>query len=174
VATAVLRLGLNLPTALYSIYWIRHLDASDLWIGWRATAASLALIVGYWLWGRVASQKGHHLVLMACTVGTGLYPALTAFVPDQVWLPLVALVYGFFVTGIDISIFDTLLHVCPPDKRASYVALNTFFANLVIFLAPMLGSLLDRWLDIRVVFFVAGGVHLLAALLFRLLHIAAD
>jgi MFS family permease len=174
MATAVLRLGLNLPVALYSIYWIRHLDASDLWIGWRATASSLALIVGYYLWGRVASRRGHHLVLMVCTVGVGLYPALTALVSDQVLLPLVALVYGFFVTGIDISIFDTLLHVCPPGKRASYVALNTFSANLVISVAPMLGSLLDRWLDIRTVFYIAGSVHLVAALLFQLLHVATD
>jgi Na+/melibiose symporter-like transporter len=174
LATAVLRLALNLPVALYSIYWIRYLDASDQWIGWRATASSLALIVGYYLWGRVASRKGHHLVLIACTVGVGLYPALTALVTDQVWLPVVAIVYGFFVTGIDISIFDTLLHVCPPERRASYVALNTLLANFVIFLAPLLGSMLDRWLDIRVVFWVAGSVHLLAALLFRLLHVAAD
>jgi MFS family permease len=174
LATAVLRLALNLPVALYSIYWIRYLDASDQWIGWRATASSLALIAGYYLWGRVASRKGHHLVLIACTVGVGLYPALTALVTDQVWLPVVAIVYGFFVTGIDISIFDTLLHVCPPERRASYVALNTLLANLVIFLAPLLGSLLDRWLDIRVVFWFAGGIHVLAALLFRLLHVAAD
>jgi MFS family permease len=174
LATAVLRLALNLPVALYSIYWIRYLDASDQWIGWRATASSLALIVGYYLWGRIASRKGHNRVLVACTLGVGLYPVLTALVTDQVWLPLVAIVYGFFVTGIDISIFDTLLHVCPPERRASYVALNTFLANLVIFAAPLLGSLLDRWLDIRVVFWVAGGVHVLAALLLRLLHVAAD
>jgi MFS family permease len=174
LATAVLRLALNMPVALYSIYWIRHLDASDLWIGWRATASSLALIVGYYLWGRVASRKGHHLVLVACTIGVGLYPVLTAFVGDQVWLPLVGVVYGFFVTGIDLSFFDTLLHVCPPDRRASYIALNTFFANLMIFVAPMLGSLLDRWLNIRAVFFIAGGVHLLAVLLFRLLRVATD
>lgn len=174
LATAVLRLGLNMPVALYSIYWIRHLGASDLWIGWQATASSLALIVGYYLWGRVASRKGHHLVLVACTVGVGLYPVLTAFVTDQVWLPLVGVVYGFFVTGIDLAFFDTLLHVCPPDRRASYIALNTFFANLMIFGAPMLGSLLDRWLGTRMVFFIAGGAHLLAVLMFRLLRVAAD
>jgi hypothetical protein len=52
--------------------------------------------------------------------------------------------------------------------------LNTFFANLVNFAAPMLDSLLDRWLDIRVVFFIVGGVHLVAALLFRLLGVAVD
>ena len=47
MTTSVLRLGLNLCTALYSIYWIRHLDASDLWISYQATANKLALIVGY-------------------------------------------------------------------------------------------------------------------------------
>ncbi len=35
LTTFVLRFGLNLPAALYSIYWIRRLDASDLWIGCR-------------------------------------------------------------------------------------------------------------------------------------------
>ena len=64
--------------------------------------------------------------------------------------------------------------MCPPQRRASYVALNTLLANLVIFAAPLLGSLLDRWLDIRVVLWIAGGIHVLAALLFRLLHVAAD
>ena len=41
------------------------------------------------------------------------------------------------ITGIDISIFDTLLHVCPPERRASYVALNTFLANLVTSEMPL-------------------------------------
>ena len=170
----VLRFGLHLPAALYSIYWVRHLNASDAWIGWRATASSLALIVGYLLWGRVASRKGHHLVLLACTIAVGSYPVLTALTPSQAWLPLVALVFGFFITGIDVSIFDTLLSVCPDDKRPSFVAVNTLCANLAIFLAPMAGSLLTQWLDIRVVFFIAGGFHLLAALLFRLLRVAAE
>ena len=111
---------------------------------------------------------------MVCTIGVGFYPVLMGLILAQVWLPLVALVRGFFVTGIDISFFDTLLHVCPPEKRSGFVALNTVFANLAIFLAPMAGSRLTNWLDIRVVFFVAGGVHLLAALLFRLFQVAAD
>lgn len=174
LTTFVLRMGLNLPVALYSVYWIRHLDASDLWIGWRTTASSLALIVGYYLWGKIAARRGHHLVLVACTAGVGLYPVLTGLVPSQAWLPLVALVYGFFVTGIDLAFFDTLLHVCPARKRSNFIAVNVVFANLAIFAAPMLGSLLTRWLDIRTVFFVAGGIHLLSVLLFRVFRIAMD
>ena len=169
--TFVLRLGLNLPTALYSIFWVRHLNASDEWIGWRSTASSLALVVGYLFWGRVASRKGHHGVLMVCTIAVALYPVLTAITPSQVWLPAVALVYGLFITGIDIAFFDTLLHICPSENRSSFIALNTVFAHVAVFLGPMVGSLLGEWLDIRAVFYIAGGIHLLAALLFQLLRV---
>ena len=174
LTTFVLRFGLNLPTALYSIYWIRNLNASDLWIGWRGTASSLALVVGYFAWGRIAGRKGHHPVLLACTLGLGLYPVLTALVRTQTLLPLVALVFGFFVTGIDLAFFDTLLHICPPKKRASFVAVNLVFADLAIFVAPMAGSLLTRWVDIRTLFYVAGAFHVLALLLFWLFRIGVE
>ncbi len=174
LTTFVLRFGLNLPAALYSIYWIRTLKASDLWIGWRGTASSLALVVGYFTWGRIASRKGHHPVLLACTLGMGLYPVLTALVRTQTLLPLVAIVFGFFVTGIDLAFFDTLLHICPAKKRASFVAVNLVFADLALFVAPMTGSLLTRWVDIRTLFFVAGGIHLLALVLFWLFRTGAE
>ena len=166
LTTMVLRLGLNLPTALYTIYWIRKLDASDLWIGWQATAGKLALIGGYFLWGRVVSRKGHHLPLLVCTLGLGLYPALMGFVTDPVWLPAIAVVQGFFVTGIDLAFFDTLLAVCPAERRPSYIALNTMLSSLAIFIAPLVGSLLADWLDIRAVFWIAAGVHVVSAVLF--------
>jgi MFS family permease len=132
------------------------------------------LIAGYFLWGRVAARKGHHLVLMACTLGVGLYPVATAIVPAQVWLPLVAVVQGFFVTGIDLAFFDTLLHVCPADRRPSFIAVNSVFMHLAMTLAPLAGSLLADWLGIRTVLFLAGGIHLLSAVLFWLFRIADD
>jgi MFS family permease len=174
LTTLVLRLGANLPTALYSIYWIRRLGASDLWIGWQSTAGMLALIVGYFVWGRIVNRKGHHLALLICTVGVGFYPALMGLVSDQVWLPAIAIVQGFFVTGIDLSFFDTLLAVCPPGRRPSFIALNTMLSSLAIFVAPMVGSLLAGLMDIRAVFYVAASVHLVAALLFWRFRVAVD
>jgi MFS family permease len=166
LTTSVLRLGLNLPSALYSIYWIRTLDASDLWISYQATASKLALIVGYFLWGRVVSRWGHHVPLLICTACVGLYPALMALVPNQFWLPAVAIVQGFFVTGIDLCIFDTMLGLCGTQNRARLIAVNTLLASATLFLAPMLGSVLAGWMDIRWVFVIAMGIHLAAAGLF--------
>lgn len=174
LTASVLRFGLHLPAALYSIYWIRHLGASDLWIGWQATAGKLALIVGYFVWGIVATRRGHFLALFACTIGLGLYPALTAVVPAQSWLPLVALVQGFFVTGIDLAFFNTLLHVCPADRRPSFVAVNSVFVYLAMSLAPIAGSALADCLDIRTVLLLSGAIHLLAAVLFWLFRVADD
>ncbi|MEJ5310342.1 MAG: MFS transporter [Anaerolineae bacterium] len=166
IAATALRLGANLPSALYTIYWIRYLGASDLWIGWQATAGKLALIVGYIVWGRLISRKGYLAPLLICSTLLGLYPVLTGLARDQLWLPLIAIVQGFFTTGVDIAFFDTLLVVSPTERRPSFIALNTMLANLTIFCAPLMGNFLADWVGIPVVFFIAGGFHILTAVLF--------
>ena len=45
-------------------------------------------------------------------------------------------------------------------------------ASLMIFLSPMLGSALADRIGIRAVFFIAGGVHVVAMLLFWRFRIA--
>lgn len=170
----VLRLALNLPVALYSIYWIRELNASDLWIGWRATANRLAMIVGYSLWGKVVQRKGYTIPLLVCTLGVGLAPVFTAFIPGETWLPAIAIIQGLFITGMNLSTFDTLFAVCPADRRPTFFAVNTMLASLMIFLSPMLGSALADRIGIRGVFYIAGGVHVVAMLLFWRFRIAAE
>ncbi len=166
IAATVLRFGVNLPSALYTIYWIRNLGASDLWIGWQATVGKLALIVGYIIWGRLISRKGYRAPLLICSTLLGLYPVLTGLAQDQLWLPLIAVVQGFFTTGVDIAFFDTLLAVSPTERRPSFIALNTMLASLTIFFAPLVGNFLADWVGIPIVFFIAGGFHVLTAVLF--------
>lgn len=173
LATSVLRMGMNLPMALYSIYWIRELAASDLWIGWQSTTNHLATIAGYLFWGRIISRKGYFRPLLICAAGMSLYPVLTGLAPSEVWLPLISIANGFFITGVNIAFLDTLLAVCPEDRRPSLIATNTMLASLTIFAAPLLGSFLADRMSIRAVFFIAGGVNLAAALLFWALRIAA-
>ncbi len=171
---SVLRLALNLPVALYSIYWIRELNTSDLWIGWRATASRLAMIGGYFLWGKVVQRRGYVIPLLVCTLGVGLTPVLTAFIPGQTWLPAIAVIQGFFITGMNLSTFDILFAVCPADRRPTFFAVNTLSASLMIFLAPMLGSALADRIGIRPVFFITGGIHVVAMVLFWRFRVAAE
>jgi MFS family permease len=166
LSTFVYRLGMTLPAALFPIFWVDDLGASDTWIGIRAMAGQAALVVSYALWGRLAGRSGHHMVMIACGVGFAVYPALTGLVPSPFWLVPVALVWGFFAGGIDVSFFEGLVDAIPADQRLTFAAVNTAFANLSILIGPLLGILLVELIGMRTAFFVSGAVCLVGAFLF--------
>ena len=155
--------GLYLPTALYAIYRINNLGASNTWIGLLSMAQSAVTIVAYFYWGRVASRRGNRLVLLISSLGVVLYPVLTGLSLRIEPLLLASVVGGIFGAGFNLSFFNTLLEVCPQERRPSFVALHTTLINVAAFLAPLLGTSLANLLDIRVVFFIAGAVRLLGA-----------
>ena len=167
----VFQWGLYLPSALYAIYRVKNLGASDTWIGLLSMAMSAVTVVAYFYWGRVISRKGNRFVLVTSSLGALLYPVLTGLSSRIEPLLLASVVGGIFGAGFNLSFFNTLLEVCPQERLPSYVALNTTLINVAAFLAPLLGASLANRLDIRVVFFIAGAVRLLGAGFFYLLLI---
>ena len=157
----VFQWGLYLPSALYAIYRVRNLGASDTWIGLLSMTQSAVTIVTYLYWGRVASRRGNRRVLLISSLGMVLYPVLTGLSPRVELLLLPSIIAGIFGAGFNLSFFNTLLEVCPQERRPSYVAINTTLINVAAFLAPLLGTSLPNLLDIRVVFFIAGALRLL-------------
>jgi len=164
-ATFVLRLGIALPVALYSIYWVQNLQASDSMIGLRTTAGQIALVAGYFLLGRVASRKGHRTILLGSAAALALYPIATALSPSAGWLVPAALLWGFATSGMNISFFEVLFETAPPQKRPSFVAVYVMSANLANVVGPMIGALLMAQLGIHVAFMIAGGLHVAGAAL---------
>ncbi len=155
--------GLNLPTALYAIYRVKNLGASDTWIGLLSMTLNATTILAYFYWGRVTSRKGNRLVLLVSSLGAVLFPVLTGLSPRIEPLLLVSVIGGIFGAGFNLSFFNILLEVCPQERRPSYLAINTTLINVAAFLSPLLGASLANLLDIRVAFFVAGAVRLLGA-----------
>lgn len=172
LSTLVYRIGLNLPVALFPIFWVQNLQASDTTIGLRAMAGNAALVLAYFLWGRAAARWGHRWVLLLSSVGLSIYPILTAAVTSPDLLVPVAIVWGAFAGGIDIAFFETLLRSCPEGRRTSFVAANSAFANFAIFVAPIVGTLLLGVLDIRAVLVLAGVVSFAGAALFYVMAVA--
>ena len=167
----VFQWGLYLPSALYAIYRVKNLGASDTWIGLLSMTQSAVTIVAYLYWGRVASRKGSRRVLLISSLGVVLYPVLTGLSPRVELLLLPSIIAGIFGAGFNLSFFNTLLEVCPQERLPSYVALNTTVINVAAFLAPLLGISLANFLDIRIALCIAGGVRLLGAGFFYLLLI---
>ncbi len=174
LASFVYRIGLNLPVALYSIYAVREAHASNTIIGLQSTAGNLALVASYLFWGQLAARRGHRIVLLAATAGLSFYPLATSLVVDAVWLIPATLIWGTFASGIDVSFFESLLHTCPSDRLQTFIAVNSAIANLVIFLAPIAGTVLADLLGIRFALVGAGAISLIGSTLFYILNVANE
>ena len=165
LATLGFRLALYVPYALFSIYWVDNLQASDTVIGLRGGVGYAALAVGYILWGRWSRQWGDRIVLLISGLLFGSYPVVTALLPTPDYLPLAAVLWGLAGSGIDIGLFAMMMAVSPEDKRPRFVAATYVLSSITSFIGPMLGAALAEIVDVRSALFVGGGLQLATALL---------
>jgi MFS family permease len=166
VATFVYQVAMSLPAPLYNIYFVRHLQATDGWIGLRSTIASLTPILAYRFWPRLVKRWGDRAVLALCVpltvilpLGTGLFQSLT---PQL----LVIACFGLFGPAVFLTRYNILLRVSPVDNRPTAIGVFAIIANIAAFVAPLLGVQLMNLLGIRNVFFLAAAVRVVGALLF--------
>ncbi len=162
-AIFVFHWGLYLPRALYSIYRVRDLHASDAWVGFLATVFSATTILSYLWWGKVTEKRGNRLVLIVSGLGLALYPMLMGLSPCLEPLIVVSVIGGVFSAGYNLSSFNFMLEVCPPERRPSYVAIYTSLVNVTACLAPLLGTFLTDLSSVRMALLIAGGVRLIGA-----------
>ncbi len=158
--------GLYLPSALYAIYRVKTLGASDTWIGLLSMVQSAVTIWAYFYWGRAIHRQGNRSVLVISSLGLMLFPVLTGLSTRVEPLLIPSIAAGFFTAGFNLSFFNTSLEVCPQERRPSYLAINTTLINVAAFLAPLLGTSLANLLDIRLALFIAGAMRVLGAGLF--------
>ena len=162
----VLQWAMSLPMALYSIYYVRYLNASDGWIGLRSTLASLAPLIGYRFWPQIIDRWGTRRVLAFGASATMLFPLLTGLSRSLTALLIVQVVYGLLAPAMTLGRYNTLLKICPVEHRPSYIAGHAIVLNVASFLAPMLGVQLLEVIGINAVFFIAAGIRLTSGLLF--------
>jgi MFS family permease len=166
-ATFVYTFAMTLPSPLYSIYFVKYLQASDGWIGLRSTILSLTPILAYRLWPKLVQHWGDRAVLLLCApltvilpLGTGLFQSLLPQLFVVAWMGLVG-------PGAELARYNMLLRLCPPGRRPMAIGVFAIIANVATFVAPLLGAQLVGIAGIRYVFFLSAGIRLVGALLFR-------
>ena len=162
-AIVVFHWGLYLPVPLYSIYRVRDLHASDAWVGLLATVLSAATILSYFWWSKITEKRGNRWMLIVSSLGLALYPTLTSLSPRLEPLIIASVIGGVFSASHNLSSFNFMLEVCPPEHRPSYVAIYTSLVNVTAFLAPLLGTFLADLTSVRMALLIAGGVRLIGA-----------
>jgi MFS family permease len=170
VASFIFHWGLFFPIPLYSIYWVRVLNASEGWVGVFSMVASATTIVFFPLWSRLTTQRGSLYAIMITTFGLALYPLATAFSPSVEWIILVSFIGGVFSSGFGLTFFNRLLEVSPEQHRASYIAGYNTLINITAFVGPILSTLLLGFFNIYALLLVGATMRFLGALLFWRQH----
>ena len=155
--------GLYTPSALYPIYRVRVLGASDTFIGLIGTVETTITIFSTYFWGRQANRYGHRWVLLIGTLGLAFYPLFTALSPRVEPLLLVSIIGGVFYPGFNLALYSLLLEVCPAEGRPTYLGVYNVLYYIAAFIAPLAGTTLADWLGVRPALLAAMAIRLASA-----------
>lgn len=174
IAAFIFRMGMSAPSALYSIYRVRELGASDAWIGILLTVERIVSVFAYFALGRLLNNKGFRSKLWLTCLGISLYPFLTALskTPEALLLP--SAVIGIFGAGMNIFLTDTLFLVSPESQRPTFIAANSFLANVTAFVAPLLGTALADATTISTALIIIACVRFVGGLSFWRLGVGSE
>ncbi len=165
VTSFIFQWGVFFTVPLYSIFWVRNLNASDGWVGVINMVGSATTILFYPLWGRLTARRGNRIVMILTTAGMAGYPFFLALAPSVEWAVVVSFWGGVVSSGQALSFFNGLLEVCPELNRSSFIAGYNTFVNIAAFISPILSTSLTEIYGIQAMLFLGAGLRLFGSFL---------
>ena len=161
--TTILAMTLILP--ILPVY-IQNLGVTDpeavvSWSGWIFSITFLAAGLMAPVWGRFADRYGRKLILIRASLGMAIGIALIGCaqtVWQLFWLRLLVGLLGGYASGATILV-ATQTPRAHTGWAVGMLASGTLAGNL---LGPLVGGIAPALLGIRLTFFVAGGIILIA------------
>jgi MFS family permease len=166
VAALIFRMGTYVPTALYPIYRVRVLGATDAWLGSLMTIQRALQMVIFFLLGKLLSRPRYRRWLWIPCLGMGLFPLTTALATTPTMLLIPALISGFMAPGMSIFLSNTLIHTSPDGQRPTFAAVNTFSVQLMAFIGPLLGTFLADIIGIQAALILGALLRMVGAIAF--------
>lgn len=160
--------GGRLVLPLIPLYYVRVVNAPDVWIGAIATCQSLALLAGFVLWRRASMRRGGRFVLQASLLVAALSPGALSLVNELFVVAVVAGVGAFFTAGVDLALFDELMKTIPRRFGVTFSSIDTTLVNGAGVVAPLLGAMLASMIGIENALRIGSLICLLGFVLFAL------
>lgn len=139
VGSSVLQVGLNLPSAVFVILFIRLAHLDGYWLGVFSGLSGLGVFLTSRLWGRFEMRRGPTVSLAVGVVGLGLLLPLYAYTRDPLVFAALSALGGVFTAGVNLGYFNGLLAQAPAGRRIDAIALFNLVTGVMTFVAPLLG-----------------------------------
>ncbi|MFN2283645.1 MAG: MFS transporter, partial [Anaerolineae bacterium] len=167
INTLLFGFGDWLISPLYIIFFLRHLNATDGWVGLNSTLANIGVIIGYAFWQRLIYKWGDARTLLTTIPLSASYAFLVSLFPNLTAILVWGVLINIINPGVNLSHFNILLKLCPDERRASYIAFYSSMMNVGAFIGPLIGVALSKTLDIRLLLIIGGSIRLLGAAMFH-------
>ena len=172
--TLLFGFGEWLISPLYIIFFLRHLNATDGWVGLNSTLANIGVIIGYAFWQRLIYKWGDARTLLTTIPLSASYAFLVSLFPNLTAILVWGVLINIINPGVNLSHFNILLKLCPDERRASYIAFYSSMMNVGAFIGPLIGVALSKTLDIRLLLIIGGSIRLLGALMFHVFPVQTE
>lgn len=166
----VYQVGLTISSALFNVYYINTLGASDDWIGLNGFAGSAGVVVGYFLWERVLRNHSFAWAIRRASLLTWIFPAVLAFFPNLNLILLGNFAVNLVHPGVDLSSANILLKLPRQQDRTSYISLYAAVVSVSAFISPLVGVWLSDHTSLGIpgVMAVSGLIRILGGVLFNI------
>jgi len=168
---SLISFAVNLASPFFIVYMLNVMKVGYEWYGIIVAADILTRIFMQRYWGRLADKFGDRTIMSLCNILIVFYPFLFLFAANIFQLILINIFSGMAWSGFDLTAFNYLLDVTPPEKRSYYIANYKMYVGIALFLGPLTGGFLSQYF-IGKTFFWLGGLQILFLLSFILRGVA--
>lgn len=149
-------IGVWMAAPLYTLYFVRQLNASDAWLGINGTIASLGTIAGFSLWRWLVVRWGEPICLKRTVVLIGVYPILVGLTPSLPVILAYGVLNGLISPGLSLSHFNTLLTVTPSNARPRFTAMYITMMNIGAFIGPLVSVAIANEIGLAPMLVISG------------------
>lgn len=168
------RIAIAMPQALYVIYKVRELGATDAWLGVLILVENGLSVLAYFLMARFSTKARFNRYFCLSLVGTALYPLTMALAKTPEMLIIPSVCSAVFSAALNIFISNTLYKVLPQRQQSTFIAADTLLANGAAFIGPLLGTMLANQLGLVSAFLVIAVLRVLTATSFWVFKVGTD
>jgi len=141
---ALLGFAVNIASPFFVVYMLQNLRIGYEWFAIITAIEILTAILSQRYWGKLSDKIGDRIVMTACNILIVFYPFFWLFARNQYHLMLIGIFSGFAWSGFDLSSFNYLLDVTPPEKRPIYISNYKMLHGISLFLGPLIGGFLAQ------------------------------
>ena len=145
--------------AISSIYVIKELGATEIWLTMIAIASGVASFFSASLWNKFINKKGNDIALVVACFAMALNTLFIVLSPNLYFILFQSFFNGIAGVGITVTLLNGLLAATPDKNRIIYIGIYNTIMNISLGIAPLLTQMILDKRGVSFALFTVSGMR---------------